>query len=460
MNRPFNRIGIGIGIPGGQFVGSGGGGPIGPSNKPVLVITDPNGDINNVVIRDTLLATATTSELDGFPTSSVDIYKDGVFVAHMVRTGPPDTWTYSFQASTSGTYTAIRNTVSGTTTSAGVAITVLGALAPDGLSTTLIAWYESPSSMVNGTTPLASGTTPPTITYSGTLTLAKGVWVKILTTGGARGTAKFRTYLDGLGVTPVEGSDQTTAATYTIPGTSLVVNFPVGTYATDNVYKGVGQPINDKTANAYNLSNTTQPTRPFIITVGQATSAGLPIWRFDGVDDRQIGPSAAATAWCGGTNTPFMVTMLVYINAVPTGGNQACLIAADSSSDANVPLCELSMSASQWQLTRRVNAGTSVQLSSDTLPSTGPHLLVWGFDGTNAFLRDNGVYIIGGDSGTPTAFSLGSATTFNQFSVGCRSISSGVDQFTNFDLVALTIHNSPPATLAEIERYEQYYLGS
>lgn len=330
------------------------------------------------------------------------------------------------------------------------------AIAPDSLSTTLLARYESPTSISNGPTPDPSGSSPPVVTYTGTLQIPKGVWVKIKSTG-VRGVATFRTYLDGLGVTPVEASDQPTAATYLIPTTAVTVNFPLGTYTNNNVYKGGGNPLVDLTANAYNFTNGTTSTRPLIITAGPSSLASLPVWRFDGVDDRQIGPSALATAAMGGTDNSFMATLLCYVNAVPAGAATACLFAACHTTDANVPLCEFRMSSTAFVLIRRATAANSKAVSSLILPSTGPHLFIWGFDGASSYLRDNGVYIIGGDSGVSGAQTLAAATTFNQISLGARSINSGVDEFSSIDVAALCFHNGPVAG-GELEMYESYFL--
>ena len=46
------------------------------------------------------------------------------------------------------------------------------------------------------------------------------------------------------------------------------------------------------------------------------------------------------------------------------------------------------------QLNRRATGANDKFKSSLILPSVGPHLFIWGFDGTNTFLRDNGWYII------------------------------------------------------------------
>ena len=53
---------------------------------------------------------------------------------------------------------------------------------------------------------------------------------------------------------------------------------------------------------------------------------------------------------------------------------------------------------------------------------------------------------------------LGAATTFNQATIGMRSIVSGFDEPCNVDFLALYGHNGPPATLAEIEMWENYFL--
>jgi hypothetical protein len=91
------------------------------------------------------------------------------------------------------------------------------------------------------TTLTATGTTPPTVTLTdaaaGNTLAIDSIRVEI-TTGGARGTAVFRYSYDG-GANWAE-SGVLTAATYTLKqngmSTGIVLNFPVGTYATDNVY--------------------------------------------------------------------------------------------------------------------------------------------------------------------------------------------------------------------------------
>lgn len=120
--------------------------------------------------------------------------------------------------------------------------TVAPSFSTSDLSTAMTAIFASPVEwevldLVGAVVPAlsavtAAGTTPPTVTVSGTPTDYYDVRVEI-TTGGARGTAVFKYSLDG-GLTYTTGV--TTAATNVLTGTGITVAFATGTYATDNVY--------------------------------------------------------------------------------------------------------------------------------------------------------------------------------------------------------------------------------
>ncbi|HVI42663.1 MAG TPA: hypothetical protein VM577_18585 [Anaerovoracaceae bacterium] len=95
-------------------------------------------------------------------------------------------------------------------------------------------WVSATRGLTLGTTPLASGTTPPAVTISGNLAQVVGLRIEI-TTGGGRGTAIFRWSVDG-GTTYT--SNVLTAATVTLGTTGIVVAFPNSTYTNNNVYLG------------------------------------------------------------------------------------------------------------------------------------------------------------------------------------------------------------------------------
>lgn len=83
----------------------------------------------------------------------------------------------------------------------------------------------------------AAGTSPPTVTVTGTPLDDGNVRVEMLT-AGARGTATFR-YCKDYDAAKKTGNWSPailTAATYTISDLDITLNFAVGTYATDNTY--------------------------------------------------------------------------------------------------------------------------------------------------------------------------------------------------------------------------------
>lgn len=79
----------------------------------------------------------------------------------------------------------------------------------------------------------AAGTTPPTITLSGTPAAAYTMKIEV-TTGGAIGTMVFRWSSDG-GTTWTSGVNSA-ATPIALGSTGVSVTFPAGTYATDNTY--------------------------------------------------------------------------------------------------------------------------------------------------------------------------------------------------------------------------------
>lgn len=87
---------------------------------------------------------------------------------------------------------------------------------------------------VNGLTAVSSaGTTPPTVTLTGTPTQWALLRVEI-TSNGALGVAQFRVSYNGGLTFPITGA--TTAATYALPYLGVVLNFSAGPYTNDNVY--------------------------------------------------------------------------------------------------------------------------------------------------------------------------------------------------------------------------------
>jgi len=98
-------------------------------------------------------------------------------------------------------------------------------------------------------TMVATGTTPPAVSISGTAPFTNVDKIEIdITLGGARGTALFQWKLNGV----VQATGVVTAATNVLGTTGLTANFPVGTYNADNVYTKT----NDPTANGWPTAGT------------------------------------------------------------------------------------------------------------------------------------------------------------------------------------------------------------
>ena len=123
---------------------------------------------------------------------------------------------------------------------------------------------------------ISSGTSPPVVTLSGTPTRFVDLKIAIVV-GGPRGTATCKVSIDG-GTT--FSATQVTAATVSIPGTGLTINFPTGTdYATDNVYRAVTSVPNDSYEPLLEIeSGGALGTATFRYTVDALDPLGAPVW--------------------------------------------------------------------------------------------------------------------------------------------------------------------------------------
>ena len=157
---------------------------------------------------------------------------------------------------------------------AGVPPGILGNL----LQSSLVS-LRADSGILLGTTPLAAGTTPQAVTWSGALSQAIGLQLNIDGTG-ARGTATFKWSINN-GATFV-ATGVLTAATVDLatPGGTVTVAFPVGTYTALDTYKAT---VQTWTAGTYALTQATVTKQPLYSVAGGSNSQ--PCLIFDGTDD-------------------------------------------------------------------------------------------------------------------------------------------------------------------------------
>jgi hypothetical protein len=317
-------------------------------------------------------------------------------------------------------------------------------------SATLRFWYDQSSYTIGGT-PVAGGTSPPVVTFTGTLKQPLGILVT--TSDGARGVATYSVWLNN-GVGPAYQTG-TTAATVLISGTGITINFPSGTYHANNTYKAIASVVVDKVVPATNdLANVTAGQRPQIIVAGPG---GLQTMRYNGTSDRHFNTTSGVwNTVFGGLNSPFTVIWIggIVINQVGT----TAFWCAGNTTDANLPNVTLKKNGvNSYQITRRATAGVISTIDSLAFPNVGPKVIIWRFDGVESRLRVNGLDIIGGESMVPGTNSIANSLTLNQMCVSAIK-TTATGNFANNDMSEFVGFQGAVAD-DELFRLENYFLN-
>ncbi|HEY2405586.1 MAG TPA: hypothetical protein VGI10_06275 [Polyangiaceae bacterium] len=132
-------------------------------------------------------------------------------------------------------------------------ITNPAATPPSILGPTTQAWWRSDAGITIGTTPNATGTAPPAVTWAGSR-LRQDVLVLKISTPGTGAAAKFDVYQDG-GTVPVASAIPCAASVTILNATTtpMVVTFPNQAYAADNVYNSTVESWLDNLVGAHLL---------------------------------------------------------------------------------------------------------------------------------------------------------------------------------------------------------------
>lgn len=174
-------------------------------------------------------------------------------------------------------------------------------------ASSLVSWHHSMRGVTYYTTLNGTGTSPPTVTVTGTIPAGFGLQIDI-PVGGARGTATFRYSVDN-------GTNwstaATTAASVLLGGTGVTAVFPVGTYSTDNVWKLVVNTWADQTGNGHTFTASATTLAP----VMQVTSVGGAALRFDGSNDIMLCVTGLANTLVGGADNDHEIFMLAKLNS-------------------------------------------------------------------------------------------------------------------------------------------------
>lgn len=165
----------------------------------------------------------------------------------------------------------------------------------------------NPACVTFGATPLATGTTPPAVTLSGTAALVTGIRVEITsgvtTVRGVSGGGAFRISFDDGSTFPITGVAIPTSGDYLIPsgaGAGVTVSFPTGTYATNNVYRRTVQTLLNMKNGAYSMTQASASIQPVMVPGPNGTTAaklnGTSGYMYDSTF--QIPTPSSGAPWC------------------------------------------------------------------------------------------------------------------------------------------------------------------
>lgn len=145
--------------------------------------------------------------------------------------------------------------------------------------------YQSRHHVTISTNPLAAGTTPQAVTFTGARTNLTDVPALVIAIDGTGivATATFKVSVDGGATFPVTGQTVQSSVTLTTPAivNGLIVNFPAGTYTSGDTYTAQASVIFSQGSATSNVSQGTSTKQPII----NWNSGGMPMITFDGVDD-------------------------------------------------------------------------------------------------------------------------------------------------------------------------------
>lgn len=187
----------------------------------------------------------------------------------------------------------------------------VAAFQPTSISGNML-WLDVRSGITIGGTPLASGTSPPVVTLTGTLNQSQPVLLDIVG-AGTLGVATVRWTFDMVNYTaPVP-----TAATVPIGSTGITANFPAGSYSADNAYQTTVASWLDRSSAANLLVQGTASLQPLL-----SYDSSIGICVLASGNQRLV----CATGGVTGTAAHSIFGKLNWQDAGPTGGAGFCSV--------------------------------------------------------------------------------------------------------------------------------------
>lgn len=256
-----------------------------------------------------------------------------------------------------------------------------------------LAFWDPAINVTLGATLLASGTTPPAVTLTGTLAFATGcpaIWVDI-----KPGAATFDvSYDNGVNIAHADVNIPL-GSTYALDGAAsgVTLNFPNSTYNADNLYQATVQTWTSTDGNTV-ATNATAAQQPIYRSAAWMAAniagwpAGMPALDCDGTDDRLPITTGAAA----------LITAITHLPAF-TLGYRAKFDVADSTlrvfgyglsshaTSGSASWGTSSTGAGKWVAQCISNAAANIAVDSTANDDTSPHAFIWFHDGALVSLR-------------------------------------------------------------------------
>lgn len=274
----------------------------------------------------------------------------------------------------------------------------------------LLSWLRPTRGVTLATATVESGTTPPDVTLSGTLTQSVDLRIEI-TTSGPRGTAVFRWSVNG-GASYTSGI--TTAASVALGSTGITANFATGTdYTNDNVYRSAIESWVCSHAHSFTNSGGTIALRPFY---SMDELNGRPGVSFDGTAQTlHTTTGGLADALVGGSDTPCTMMGVFKYRGDTTPPSTARMWGISNGATDNSFLSFAAGTSGAYRTSKRAVAGSANTDEGGTVDND-IHLVEFLHSGTEITVAIDQVEVISAasqdvDSLTVTSVWLGHVNT-------------------------------------------------
>lgn len=281
-----------------------------------------------------------------------------------------------------------------------------------------------------GATPLAFGSSPPVVGFTGTLTQSTGIYIEI-DGAGTLGVATFKWGFFGA-AGPFQQTGVLTAASVALGTTAINATFSAGSYLTSHSYVSTFASLADQSGSSNTASQVTAANQPALVRDPTVWN-GRPIMRYDSSKSQYLKADGLG-GMMAGTDLPY--TIIAAVNSANAGvGRFFC---GWGFTGAASPVVWFGYGVSNTLEIKKEDNGTTV--SNPGLPvstmDSAPHIVSAVVPGTTASLFiDGATTAVSG-----TSYTVG-AISGDMFTVGALREGGGIGTFWNGDIAELAIWN-------------------